>query len=95
MSNVSQVSHARKIVIGVWRVCIALCLIVVTSPIFWMIDYEALRLFVKRYGIDVVAVLSVLLDVWLGFNTHPVRGSMIVVFCLLMSILQHPEDYFE
>lgn len=95
MPNVSQVNHARKIGIGVWRSCIALCLIVVTSPIYWMIDYKALQLFVSRYGIDVMAVLSIFLDVWLCVNTHPVRGSMLAVFCMAMSILQHPADYFE
>lgn len=95
MTNVSQVNHARKIVIGVWRSCIALCLIVVTSPICWMINYNALGRSVKRYGIDATAVLSIFLDGWLCFNTHPVRGSMLAAFCMLMSILQHPADYFE
>lgn len=90
-----KASRVRKIIIGVWRICIALCLIVVTSPIFWLIDYNELALFVKRYGIDVTAVMSVFLGVWMSFNMHPIRGSMLAIFCIVMSIVQHPEGYFE
>lgn len=92
MRNVNQVKNA---VVGMWRICIALVLVVVTSPIFWLIDYDKLILFVKRYGIDVMAVLSVLLGSWMYLDTHPVRGLLFAVFCVLMSILQHPDVYFE
>ena len=95
MSSTSRIDYVRKVIVGVWRICIALCLIIVTSPVFWLIDYNKLSLFVKRYGIDAMAVLSIFVGVWMYFSTHPVRGPMFAIFCILMSILQRPKDYFE
>ena len=95
MSITSRINYVRKVIVGVWQICIALCLIIVTSPVFWLIDYDKLILFVKRYGIDVMVVLSILFGIWMHFSAYPVRGPMFAVFCILMSILQRPKDYFE
>ena len=94
MSITSRINYVRKVIVGVWQICIALCLIIITSPVFWLIDYDKLILFVKRYGIDVMVVLGVLFGVWMYFSTHPVRGPMFAIFCMVMSILQRPKDYF-
>lgn len=95
MPDVSQIDHARRIAIGVWRSCIALCLIFITSPVWWLIDYDKMKLFVKRYGIDVMAILSVIFGSWMYADMHPIRGIMFAAFCLLMSVLQDPDGYFK
>lgn len=89
-----KIKQVKNLVVGMWRVCIALTLVVMTSPIFWLIDYDKLILIVKRYGIDAIAIASIFFGSWMYFDTHPVRGLCIAVFCVMMSILQHPDVYF-
>lgn len=91
----SRLSQIRSVSLGLWRVCIALVLVVLTSPICWLIDYDKLVNFVKRYGIDATALLSIVLGGWMYMDGHPARGLVFIMVCVSMSIVQYPDPYLE
>lgn len=85
-----MMNELRKYVVAMWRLVLALVLIVLTSPIFWAIDYDKLISFVKDWGITVVMVLSVVFGIVYWTVGHPLRAVFLTIFCVLMFMLEDP-----
>lgn len=85
----------RRIIIGSYRTMLALFLVLISLPIWWLVDYDKLTEFVLKHG----AIFGIVLS-WIGagllwWNFHPIRAVGVIMLAMLLAIIENPKAFFE
>ena len=89
------VTIARRMLVGIYRMCIALVLVVLSLPIFWLVDYDKLTIFVVKHGVMFGVLLSWIAAGLLWWNFHPIRAVGVVGLAMVMTVIEDPKAFFE
>lgn len=85
----------RRIIIGSYRTMLALFLVLISLPIWWLVDYDKLTKFVLKHGAMFGVLLSWIAAGLLWWNFHPIRAFGVIMLAMLLAIIEKPKAFFE